>query len=97
MSAALMAPIEMPAVQSGCSPASARRFVDACLIGAERAAALQQQGDAFERRPARQADVNRRCRRAILDPNIVAHDELLSFSVLTQPAASSAAERRPRG
>ena len=55
ISAPLIAPIEMPATQSGCRSASASACVDAGLVGAERAAALQQQRDAFERgpRPAR--------------------------------------------
>ena len=45
-----MAPIEMPATQSGCRFGLGQRLVDAGLVGAERAAALQQQGNALERR-----------------------------------------------
>jgi hypothetical protein len=47
-------------------------FLDASLIGAERAAALQQQGDAFERRTAARPMMFQ----PILKLNIVAHDEL---------------------
>ena len=43
-----MAPIEMPATQCGCEIGLGQRLIDAGLVGAERAAALQQQGDAFE-------------------------------------------------
>ena len=49
MMAALIAPIEMPATQSGALPASASAFVDARLIGAERAAALQHEHGALAR------------------------------------------------
>ena len=43
MIAALMAPIEMPATQSGSNPLLAKRLEGAGLIGTERAAALQHQ------------------------------------------------------
>ena len=52
MMAALIAPIEMPATQSGWISASASACVDAGLVGAERAAALQHQGDAFKGKTA---------------------------------------------
>ena len=48
MMAALMAPIEMPAIQSGWMSAFGQRLVDASLICPQRTAALQKQGDAFE-------------------------------------------------
>lgn len=41
MSAPLIAPMETPAIQCGASPVLAKRLVHARLIGAERAAALQ--------------------------------------------------------
>ena len=43
MIAALMAPIEMPAIHSGSNPDAAQRLEGAGLIGAERTAALQDQ------------------------------------------------------
>ena len=42
-----MAPIEMPATQLGMYPAMARRLVSAGLIGAKRAAALQDEHGLF--------------------------------------------------
>jgi hypothetical protein len=50
MIAELMAPIEIPATQSGCRSGLGQRFINTRLIGAERAAALKQQRDLFERR-----------------------------------------------
>ena len=52
MMAALIAPIEMPATQSGWMLGLGERGVDPGLVGAERAAALQHQGDAFEGKTA---------------------------------------------
>ena len=46
MMAALMAPMETPETQSGSMPGLVQRLIDARLIGAQRAAALQHQGDA---------------------------------------------------
>ncbi|MDB5393990.1 MAG: hypothetical protein JWM91_1496 [Rhodospirillales bacterium] len=45
----LIAPIDIPAIQFGCRSASGERFVNAGLIGANRNAAQEQQGDALER------------------------------------------------
>ena len=45
MMAALMAPIEMPATQSGSRPTSCEGLVGARLVGAERAAALQDEDE----------------------------------------------------
>ena len=40
-----MAPIEVPMIQSGSMPGLVQRLIDAGLVGAERAAALQHQHD----------------------------------------------------
>ena len=45
MIAPLMAPIETPEIQSGSRPASCKGLVDARLVGAQRAAALQDERD----------------------------------------------------
>jgi hypothetical protein len=54
-------------------------FIDASLIGAERAAALQQQGNAFEGRTAPRPMLQPGWA-VLLELNLVAHDELLSLS-----------------
>ncbi len=51
MMAELIAPIEMPATQSGWRSASANASLDARLVDAESTATLQQKRDAFEGRP----------------------------------------------
>ena len=48
MMAALIAPMEMPGDPVRVQVGLGQRLVDAALVGAERAAALQEQGDAFE-------------------------------------------------
>jgi hypothetical protein len=45
----LMAPIEMPAIQSGLDIGFRQGLVDASLLCPQRTAALQQQGNALER------------------------------------------------
>ena len=54
MIAALMAPIETPTIEVGMKPVLGQRLINARLIGAERAAPLQQQRDAIEREPCAQ-------------------------------------------
>ena len=50
MIAELIAPIDMPATQSGWRFGLGQALIDAGLVRPERAAALQQQGDTIERR-----------------------------------------------
>ena len=49
ISAALIAPIEVPITQSGATPGLVQRLIDADLIGAERATALQDEDGLAER------------------------------------------------
>ena len=49
ISEALIAPIDVPITQSGSTPASRQRLIDAGLIGAERAAALKDEDGLAER------------------------------------------------
>ena len=50
MMAELKAPIDMPEIQSGIEACLIKRLIDASLISSERAAALQDERNAFERR-----------------------------------------------
>jgi hypothetical protein len=49
-------------------------FLNAALIGAERSAALQQQGNAFEGRSAARPLMSQPRLRAVIELNIVEHD-----------------------
>jgi len=52
MRLALMAPIDVPMIQSGSISSFVQRLIDAGLVGTQRAAALQYQHDLAGERPA---------------------------------------------
>ena len=62
MIAALTAPIEMPATQSGCRSGLGQGLIDPGLVGPEGAAALQQQRDLLEPRVVAMKMLRRRVR-----------------------------------
>ena len=73
MSAALIAPIEMPATQSGVCCHRRERLVDAGLVGAERAAALQDEDALLARRGAVAAPLTPRSRPRASAPGSLRH------------------------
>ena len=84
MIAELIAPMETPETQSGSTPASLHRLVHAGLIGAERAAALQNKRDAIA--PLRTPASRQRRRRHVVGKagTDVVHGEALEMAGANQ-------------
>ena len=97
ISAALIAPIEMPATQSGVSPSLGERLVHAGLVGAERAAALQHEDALLARASDRRGEGARSSSRRSSGGAVAPKPARIRDSAVRHAAARPAPSRSSSG